>query len=494
MRKILLSLCTLAVLSASAQDKKLVRIDTYSINTDAEGVETTTLSSVGTTNYYDKSNNVFMTQNSYSRTFSSYNADGSVASVDNYSWGDATGWALSSTTQYEYDAQGRVIKSGQLEAGTYTLYTYDEKGGMTKMENYYSGTSTYAASYNNTYNDKNQLLIADQIMSDGVTINQRTIYTYNEDGSVNTEEIGYFVAEGEPLNSPTTTTYTYNEDGSIAKTHVVSNSRWGLMVSVNVYVYATYSPSFIPQNVKAAAGQNSTVTVSWDAVSDASAYIVIYDQKTDTVTTTSHTTGMLLDGEHQFYVQAIIGGEAKNISDAAAASVKDAGKLPAKDFKVISVEAGEDQNGTVVYNTTVQFSLPENHSEILAYNLFYSLESAWSKVVLDPANLKIEGNTVTASANFYQYQIGSYNSETYEYDLNTVPLFIVLNYASGNADKSEVEYWDYLNNVTAISAASSTSATPASIYSVSGAKIANAQKGINIIKMSNGEVKKVLVK
>ncbi|MCQ2213317.1 MAG: hypothetical protein MJZ36_06745 [Bacteroidaceae bacterium] len=47
---------------------------------------------------------------------------------------------------------------------------------------------------------------------------------------------------------------------------------------------------------------------------------------------------------------------------------------------------------------------------------------------------------------------------------------------------------------TAIDVVESTSAAPVVIYSVSGARVANVQKGLNIIKMSDGSVKKVLVK
>ena len=80
-----------------------------------------------------------------------------------------------------------------------------------------------------------------------------------------------------------------------------------------------------------------------------------------------------------------------------------------------------------------------------------------------------------------------------EYDLGTKPLFVVISYATGDSEGSNVEYWDFAANETSIASAQ-TASTPVSIYSVSGVKISNAQKGINIVKMSNGEVKKVLVK
>lgn len=494
MRKFLLSLCALAALTASAQDKKLVRTDYYSVNVDENGAETQTFSYSSNTKYYDNNNVCAMENSSSIRYFFTYDANGNVATREEWNWGSATGWTNTNrTSTYVYNEAGKVLKSGQIEAGSYSENEYDENGGMIKMTNYYNGEPSYVANYKLIYNAEKQLIQSDQLSSDGSVIQSRTLYTYNADGSLAKTENGYFEAEDKPLTNPTIVTYFYNTDGSIQKTRTESDGRWGHLISDEVYIYATYSASYVPQNVKATGNADCTATVTWDAVEGATSYIVIYDQNTDTVATTTLTTGMLLDGEHQFFVQAIISGEAKNISSAAVASVKDAGKLPADGFKIVGVEVGEDQWGSPAYNTTVQFTLPEGHSEIKAFNVYYDLESSWSKVSVEPSTATIEGNTVTLVVPFSQYNVGTYNSETYEYDLGVKPLFVVINYASGDSDKSNVEYWDFAANETSIASAQ-TASTPVSIYSVSGAKIANAQKGINIVKMSNGEVKKVLVK
>ncbi len=489
MRKLLLSLCALAAMTASAQTKQLVRIDSYSVTIDETGAETITFSNSGNINYYDKTNALVMDQNNYSRNFYSYNADGTVAAEESWGWSTNTGWALSSKSDYVYNEAGMPIKYGNFESGNYTEIGYDEKGGTISMVNYYGGAASYSVTYNNQYNEQGLLTISDQIMADGVTINQRTINTYNADGSLAKSETGYYVGEGEALNSPTINTYTYNTDGSIQKVRTVSSSRWGDFTTDNVYVYADFAAAYAPQNVKAAAGANNTVTVTWDAVEGASAYIVIYDQSTEQVTATSFTTGSLLDGEHQFFVQAVIGEEGRNIGDMAVASVKDTGKLPAEGFKVIGVEVGEDQWGSVAYNTTVQFTIPEGHSEITGYKLFYSDASSYSYVTL--ADVTIEGNTATATAALSTYNVGTYNYDTYEYDLGIVPLFAVITYASGDADASNIERWDFAANESSIASATLTSA-PVAIYTVGGVKVAAPQKGINIVKMANGEVKKVI--
>ena len=58
-----------------------------------------------------------------------------------------------------------------------------------------------------------------------------------------------------------------------------------------------------------------------------------------------------------------------------------------------------------------------------------------------------------------------------------------------NAAQSEIE--DF---ATAISSTSSNSETPAAIYSLDGRNMSSVQKDINIIRMTDGSVKKVLVK
>jgi len=80
----------------------------------------------------------------------------------------------------------------------------------------------------------------------------------------------------------------------------------------------------------------------------------------------------------------------------------------------------------------------------------------------------------------------------------TEPLAVTLE--SGGVHVFYIDVYTYDNlpadefDPTAISSVASTSATPVAIYSIAGAKVAKAQKGINIVKMSDGSVKKVLVK
>lgn len=65
-----------------------------------------------------------------------------------------------------------------------------------------------------------------------------------------------------------------------------------------------------------------------------------------------------------------------------------------------------------------------------------------------------------------------------------------------DAYKSAVQWKDFFNITTGIKDVpnTSSSATESARYSTDGTRIASPQKGINIIRMSDGTVKKVLVK
>lgn len=64
-----------------------------------------------------------------------------------------------------------------------------------------------------------------------------------------------------------------------------------------------------------------------------------------------------------------------------------------------------------------------------------------------------------------------------------------------DAYKSAAHWKDFFNIATGVKNATKTSsATESERYSTDGTRIASPQKGINIIRMSDGKVKKVLVK
>lgn len=65
-----------------------------------------------------------------------------------------------------------------------------------------------------------------------------------------------------------------------------------------------------------------------------------------------------------------------------------------------------------------------------------------------------------------------------------------------DAYKSAVQWKDFFNITTGIKNVpnTSSSATESARYSTDGTRLASPQKGINIIRMSDGTVKKVLVK
>ena len=82
----------------------------------------------------------------------------------------------------------------------------------------------------------------------------------------------------------------------------------------------------------------------------------------------------------------------------------------------------------------------------------------------------------------------------YGVDKNECTLYVPQE--SIDAYKSAAQWKDFFNIATDIKNVSNTSssATESARYSTDGTRLASPQKGINIIRMSDGTVKKVLVK
>ena len=439
-----------ATLTANAQVKKLVHIEQYTIVTDDAGNETKTLANSGTMNYYDADGVLVMDQSSYNRNFYEYNADGTVAKKTGCSWSASTGWTASdySTYTYEYDAEGNMVKQTSA-AGSGTQYSGYEHGQYSKMENIdATGNVTYTAIFQNTFNEAGQLIQREQMQAnaDGTMYAfLRLTYTYNANGTVATENQDYLNQDGTPMATNWyKKVFSYNADGTLDHYRQQSASRYCEQTSDYVYVYATYDAAWVVQNITAEAGANNTVSLKWDNVDGATGYNVIYDQQVVTVADNAYTTATLLDGSHDFYVQAIVGGEAKNISAATTVDVKDAGKLPAQNFTIVGVEPGENDWGGIVYNTSIQFTLPETTSTITGYKLYYGEGNYDCVSFSDPT---IENGVATATVQLSQYSVSDYDSETYEYvPRSEVALKVVITYASGDAEPSNVKKWNFLDN------------------------------------------------
>ena len=447
----LLSLLAVAMLTANAQVKRLVYTEQFTITTDENGNETRSSYGPGATNYYDAAGQLCMDQNSYSRNFYEYNADGTVAKKTGYSWSTTAGWELSSYSSYtyEYDSDGNLLKQIST-TGSYTQYSGYEHGEYSKMENVdASGNVFYSVSYVNTFDAAGRLIQKDQMTTPDAEGNSyafiRITRTYNADGTLATENQNYLNADGTPMESNWyKNVYYYNADGTLDHYRQQSNSRYGELTYDYVYTYATYDAAYVVKNVKAEAGANNTVKVSWDALSGATGYNLIFDQQVVPVEGTEYTTESLLDGTHDFYVQAVIGGEGKNISAAAAAEVKDAGKLPAQNFTILSVEEGETSWGSVAYNVTVQFSLPETSSTITGYKLCYGEGNYDNASISEPT---IENGVVTATVQLGQYAVSDYDYDLYEYvPRSEVALNVIITYATGDAERSNTKSWNFAAN------------------------------------------------
>lgn len=451
MKKLFLSILAVAVLTANAQVKQLVCTEQFSISTDETGTEIPTSYGAGTINYYDASGRLYMDQNSYTRNLYEYDFGGRVAKKTAYNWSATSGWEISESSSYtyEYDNEGNMTKQLSV-AGNYTQYSGYENGEYSKMENVdATGNVFYTAEYKNEFDASGRLIQKDQMSQPDGEGNSyafiRLTRTYNADGSMATENQNYLNPDGSEIEGNWyKSQYFYNADGSLDRYRQLLNSRYGEVTYEFVNKYTTFDAAYVAKNVKAEAGANNTVKVSWDAVDGATAYNVIYDQQVVLVEGTEHTTESLLDGAHDFYVQAVIDGEGRNISAAAVATVKDTGKLPALDFNIVGVEQTETGWGSVAYDVTVQFTLPETASTITGYKLYYG-EGDWDKAdISEPA---IENGKVTATVQLGQYAVSDYDYDTYEYvPRSEVPLCVVISYTTGDAVRSNSKSWNFADN------------------------------------------------
>ena len=478
--------------------------------------------------YYNGAN-----QNSVETTSSAhyrynYNADGTVASRE--SWTSAGGsFHKSLVNEYEYDAAKNCIKMTSTSydnqgAATPTggsLYEDYENGYYKVMKNFSAdGTITYETHNVLTFNDANQLVSSIQMTgAEFDQPGQGTFYTY-ENGVLVKQVTAYYTpgaAESEQWSNVTSTiNYTYNSDGTINTKTEVSDLR-GMHSEVEWrHTYATLDPALIPQNLSAdgSIGGNE-VYLKWDAVPDATGYVVMYDNNTAEVEgKTEFITPMLIDGLHYFAVQAVVGGEKKNLSDFVTASVKDEGNLPMENFRVLAAEKVEVESYGYIsyyYNLTLEWDVPAGASPISDYKVYVDKGDTWYPstnytTAMPEAEKKENYNDVnhwvTDRQNFYwtTFEDTQYNEDTYETEsLGKGPdckLWICAIYATGESQPSNVVELNVYNLANGedgiVNVESANENAPVEMYNISGQRIDNPVRGqVYVVKKGNS-VKKML--
>ena len=223
---------------------------------------------------------------------------------------------------------------------------------------------------------------------------------------------------------------------------------------------------------------------------------------------------MLLDGLHYFAVQAVVGGEKKNLSDFVTASVKDEGNLPMENFRVLAAEKVEVESYGYIsyyYNLTLEWDVPAGASPISDYKVYVDKGDTWYPSTnytsaMPEADKKESYNDVnhwvTDRQNFYwtTFEDTQYNEDTYETEsLGKGPdckLWICAIYATGESQPSNVVELNVYNLANGddgiVNVESANENAPVEIYNISGQRIDNPVRGqVYVVKKGNS-VKKML--
>ena len=486
--------------------------------------------------YYNAQNVMAVERTSSQHMRYTYNADGTVKTRENMTFAGSTPY-VSTRYSYEYDAQGNMTKMTQESMNaegkvTYTSgskYSGYEKGEYTVMVNFSvtdgQEVDGYETRYKVVFNEAGQLVSKVQMNKNAETgeWDQPNTFTFNEyaNGLLVKTTSGYYNATAEAGheydNVDTTISYEYNSDGTIkSRTEVTKTARYEAEVEYR-YSYAELGADFVVKNVTCDGTiGNNEVYVKWDAVSGAEKYIVIYDNSEAEVEgKTEFITPLLADGEHQVAVQAVVGGEKKNISEFVKVNVKDEGNLPMENFQVVAAEKVDVESYGYVsqyYNLTLTWTVPEKASKITEYTVYVDKQNgeSWTPSTkytmgMPEAEKQDSYNDVntwiTNRNNFYWTTFEDYetNQDTWEQKSlgkgPTCKIWMTATYATGESQKSnvvEVNVYDLANGANAVSAVKTVSQEAAEVYNLAGQRVGAANGRQVYILREGNTVRKVI--
>lgn len=434
---------------------------------------------------------------------------GTEESYDHYLY-NAEGkliWVQSSTTGtrdvYQYNAEGQLVTLTTLSWIPNTMqfkelnretYTYDAEGQLLTKDEVNSIGTSYERHYvysDYKFEDGKAMSWHMEDVRPNVTYkyDYRVILTRNDKGQIvteNVEELDYDYPE-DGFCAYEGSTFTYKENGDI-DTEVRNKYNYSYdkirRTDTYSYAYSDLAPEFTPQNLTAKA-QAKSIQLTWDAVEGATGYAITYDLEHVVVEGTDFTATDISVGEHEFTVQAIIGGEEKNMATPVKAALADPGKLPAQNLQIgtprKSVEDTDEGTPRTFYVLPLTWEIPNGHSEIKEIRIYYT--SAIYGTIYQAVGSK--------SATSYELKLDEYDvrrtDEKGEYTGGAdMDFYVTIIYGSGESEASNIVTLNPYNLVNgldtpdAICSPEVKAEQTAETYNLSGQRAGQPHKGIVI--------------
>lgn len=334
-------------------------------------------------------------------------------------------WELVGTTRYEYEynAAGQrtkrqtclwVANPGDYQNSNYETYEYAADGSVSK-------TTVMKKPWNK-----------DAYEEDDVFMN----YTY-EDGFAKTWDNYY----KNVLYYNYRNTLTKDDNGDV--TTVVTErfdpdapeKGWTTTNTLN-YQYTDLSADYVPANLKME-NNNGDIVLTWSPVAGAEKYIVSYDNERKEVEGDTSFRVTLGTGYRKFAVQAVIAGIERNAAFCET-SVSDPGKLAISDlaagtiFETIEETESEELTTRTFYNIPLTWTLPEGHSEILKFNIYYKSKAYGDNCVVSQTDPKATSFTLKVDP----FEVAEWNEEGELTNGIDVPIYVRVVYVTGESEKS----------------------------------------------------------
>lgn len=374
--------------------------------------------------YYNEQNQLVWQYFGSTRNEYAYNADGQLTSMEQYSWVSGTSsFKLVNSETYSYDADGNMSKRVQVKnAGT----TYEVT--MTyEYSDYVKGVPTYFDEYKNG----------------SLYYIYKQVSEFDEAGRQTACTVYYADPDDFPQGVPARDAVEFTkEDYKYTKTYDAE----GKLVAENTgkmqyeYTYTELDPKYAPKNLMVMPNGPGEVGLSWDEVDGASMYIVTSGNERMEVQNATNFSFLQKTGTHLYTVQAVIDGVERNAATPVKFEVTDPGKLPVATFSVgeiyetVEITDSPDAPTRTFYNIPLSWTLPEGHSQIDCFYIYYNSRAYGNDCRVSVTN----PNDTEFLLRVDPFEVAEWDEDGNLTKGIDTPIYMTIVYMSGESAKSPV--------------------------------------------------------